>query len=89
MHIMIGIGLLVVAAVTYYYLFKIGRHFDRAAFERRNPAGVEEFATYDEKEKTRLKEAGGRALMMILIFGVFIPSLIGGIGFVFYGLTAN
>jgi dolichol kinase len=89
MYVMIGVALLLLAAVTYYYLFKIGRHFDRAAFERRNSAGLEEFSTYDESEKTRMKEAGARALMTLLTFVVFIPSLLGGIGFLFVGLTAN
>lgn len=89
MYIMIGIALLLLAAVTYYYLFKIGRHFDRAAFERRNAAGIEEFATYDEKEKVRLMEAGAKALMALLAFAVFLPSFLGGIGFLFVGLTRN
>lgn len=89
MYVMIGVALLLLAAVTFYYLFKIGRHFDRAAFERRNPAGIEEFSSYDEKEKTRLKQAGGKALMTLLTFVVFIPSLLGGVGFLFVGLTAN
>jgi dolichol kinase len=89
MYVMIGVALLLLAAATYYYLFKIGRHFDRAAFERRNAAGIEEFSNYDEKEKTRLKEAGARALMTLLTFVVFIPSLLGGVGFLFVGLTAD
>jgi dolichol kinase len=86
---MISVALLLLAAVTYFYLFKIGRHFDRAAFYRRNSAGLEEFSTYDESEKTRLKEAGAKALMTLLTFVVFIPSLLGGVGFLFVGLTAD
>jgi len=89
MYIMISVALLLLAAVTYFYLFKIGRHFDRAAFYRRNSAGLEEFSTYDESEKTRLKEAGAKALMTLLTFVVFIPSLLGGVGFLFVGLTAD
>lgn len=31
MYVMIGVALLLLAAVTFHYLFKIGRDFDRAA----------------------------------------------------------
>jgi hypothetical protein len=82
MYLLGGIFLLALAAATYTALWKIGRHFDRAAFNRRNATGLEQFSTYDEKEKTRLKEAGGRLLMNFLIFVVFLPCLLGGIGLV-------
>ena len=66
MEMLLGITLLAIAAFTYRAVWKMGRHFDRAAFNRRNNAGIEEFTNYDEKEKTRLKEAGAKGLMTVL-----------------------
>jgi dolichol kinase len=82
MYLLGGIFLLIVAIATYIVLFRIGRHFERAAFNRRNAAGLEQFGDYDEAERTRLKEAGGRVLMTGLLFLVFIPSLLGGVGLI-------
>lgn len=82
MYLLGGIFLLLMAVVTYIALFRIGRHFERAAFNRRNSAGIEEFPDYDAAERTRLKEAGAKAVMIILILFVFVPSLFGGFGLI-------
>lgn len=50
-----GLALVIVGIALFVTSFNAARKLDRAAFERTNSAGVQEFASYDEALSNRLR----------------------------------
>lgn len=65
---MLGLGALLVAGAVliFVFLFRTGKKFERADFERRNSAGVQEFASYEDMARARRNRG---------LFGVAAPLL--------------
>lgn len=87
-YLIIGAAILFVYVRVVRALSQRHKDYRKQRFERTNPAGVLEFATFEESEKFQRTEANNDLLYRLLLFpGLIIPLI--GLGFVLGGIGAT